>query len=154
MARTRIFCKPVSKLSAREYGQCRRLTMGDEGEMRGCLEDARRYDRMALLAPGADYTPGQVPLLREIATDKLLGWCLFDGRIRGHAQIYVHPRWRGQGLGTRLMRKLVSMRGDVSFMAWDETSYTFFKTVSRKLDVSFGFFECGYYPPDEDDEDW
>jgi GNAT superfamily N-acetyltransferase len=128
--------------------------MGDEGEMRGCLEDARRYDRMMLLAPGASYTPGQVLLLRATASGKLLGWCLFDGRTRGSAQIFVHPRWRRRGLGTRLMRKLLSVRPDVSFGAWDESSYTFFKTVTRKLNVQCAINECGYYPPHEEDEDW
>ena len=131
-SKTRITCKLVVNLTAKEYAQCLRLNLGRYGIMRDYLRYCRR-------GRSADYghkkdphvKRAQVLLLREVETGILLAWCLIE--TSGRAMMYVRVRARRQGLGTRLLRALMRVRPDARICPWDELSRAFYRQAPQRL---------------------
>jgi GNAT superfamily N-acetyltransferase len=132
VATTRISCKYVAQLTSEEYKQCRRLTLGAEGMLQKALQDVYAYEHKHVPRGYCrKRPPAQVLLVRERETLRLVAWCLVDGY--GFAQMYVRARYRRQGLGTKLLRKLMQLRPDARVCPHDHISRAFFRAQKPEL---------------------
>jgi GNAT superfamily N-acetyltransferase len=131
---TRIIAKPVHALTRKEYGQCRRLTLGEEGLLRDNLEYHYKYMRELPVLPKG-YASPKVLLLREIESAKLLAWCLFDD-LHG-VMLYVHSKHRRKKLGTRLMRKVMRLQPQAEVSPHDDCSRAFFSHLQQQRSLQF-----------------